>query len=82
MTTIPQKELRNDVAGVLRRAQDGEQFTVTVAGRPVAELGPVRDRAWVPARTLVDLWSLPVDPSLGDDLGGFAATLEDPWERT
>ena len=34
---IPQKELRNNVADVLRRAEAGEQFTITVAGRPVAE---------------------------------------------
>ena len=33
---IPQKELRNNVADVLRRAEAGEEFTITVAGRPVA----------------------------------------------
>ena len=40
METIQQKELRNNVAEVLRRAEAGEQFTITVAGRPVAQLGP------------------------------------------
>ena len=40
MTTIPQRELRNNVSEVLRRAQNGERFTITVAGRAVAELGP------------------------------------------
>ena len=39
---IPQKELRNNVADVLRRAEAGEEFTITVAGRPVAHLGPAR----------------------------------------
>lgn len=39
MTTIPQKELRNNVAEVLRRAEAGEEFTITVSGRPVAQLG-------------------------------------------
>ncbi|MDA8314267.1 MAG: type II toxin-antitoxin system prevent-host-death family antitoxin, partial [Actinomycetota bacterium] len=38
---IAQKELRNYVGEVLRRAEAGEIITVTVAGRPVAELGPV-----------------------------------------
>jgi len=42
VTTIPQKELRNSVGEVLRRAEAGERFTITVAGRPVAELGPAR----------------------------------------
>src|SRR3954471_7507360 len=40
MPVIPQKELRNNVGEVLRRAEAGEEFTVTVAGRPVARLGP------------------------------------------
>ena len=35
--TIPQRELRNNVSEVLRRAEQGERFTITVAGRPVAE---------------------------------------------
>jgi prevent-host-death family protein len=41
VTTIPQRELRNNVSDVLRRAERGERFTVTVDGRPVAELGPL-----------------------------------------
>ena len=39
MATIPQKELRNNVAAVLRRAEAGEELTITVSGRPVARLG-------------------------------------------
>ena len=35
------RELRNQVAGVLRRARSGEQIIVTVDGAPVAQLGPV-----------------------------------------
>jgi prevent-host-death family protein len=41
MATIPQRELRNHVGEVLRRAEAGERIVVTVDGRPVAELGPV-----------------------------------------
>lgn len=44
MGTIPQRELRNDCASVLRRAEAGERLVITVSGRPVAELGPVRAR--------------------------------------
>ena len=40
-TTIPQRELRNDISAVLRRVAAGEEFVVTVSGRPVAELRPV-----------------------------------------
>src|SRR5213592_4960645 len=35
------RELRNDVAAVVRRAAAGERITVTVDGRPVAQLGPL-----------------------------------------
>ena len=35
------RELRNQVAAVVRRAADGERIVVTVDGRPVAQLGPL-----------------------------------------
>jgi prevent-host-death family protein len=35
------RELRNQVTAVLRRAEGGERVVVTVAGRPVAQLGPL-----------------------------------------
>jgi prevent-host-death family protein len=77
--TIPQKELRNNVGDVLRRAETGERFTITVSGRPVAQLGPVRARAWVAAGNLTDLWELPADHQLAEDLEGFGGSLRDPW---
>lgn len=79
MTTIPQKELRNNVGEVLRRAETGEEFTVTVSGRPVARLGPARARTWIPAAQLTDLWALPSDPALAQDLDRFDTALRDPW---
>lgn len=79
MGIIPQKELRNNVGEVLRRAEAGEQITITVSGRPVAQLGPARDRQWVPAAQLEDLWRLPVDDTLAGDLERFEAGLRDPW---
>jgi prevent-host-death family protein len=79
MATIPQKELRNNVGEVLRRAEAGEQFTVTVAGRPVAELGPTRQRRWVSTEQMRHIWETPAPTSLEDDLGTFPATLTDPF---
>ncbi len=43
--TIPQRELRNDVSAVLREAQAGTCFTITVRGRPVARLVPFTESA-------------------------------------
>ncbi len=79
MATIAQKELRNNVGEVLRRAEAGEEITITVSGRPVAQLGPVRARQWVPSTQLVDLWSTPPDPTLDKDLQVLTGELTDPW---
>ena len=38
---IPQRELRNDVAAILRRVEAGERLTVSVRGRAVARLAPI-----------------------------------------
>jgi prevent-host-death family protein len=79
MASIPQKELRNNVGEVLRRAEAGEQLTITVAGRPVAQLGPIRARQWVPSAQLVDLWATSADPTLEQDLEALGAEMVDPW---
>jgi prevent-host-death family protein len=77
---IPQKELRNNVAEVLRRAEAGEEFTITVAGRPVAQLGPARRRQWVSGRELAKVWDTPAPRSLAEDLERFPSELADPFE--
>jgi prevent-host-death family protein len=47
-TRIPQRELRNHTADVLRRVEQGERVEITVNGHPVAELGPLSGKAtWV-----------------------------------
>jgi prevent-host-death family protein len=76
--TIPQKELRNNVGEVLRRAEAGEQFTITVAGRPVAQLGPAARRTWVAGPQLAQVWATPAPQSLAEDLERFPAELVDP----
>ncbi len=79
MTTIPQKELRNNVAEVLRRAEAGEEFTITVAGRPVAQLGPPARRRWVGAPTLRRIFETPAPETLADDLERLPGGLTDPF---
>ncbi len=79
MTTIPQKELRNNVGEVLRRAEAGEEFTVTVAGRPVARLGPARPRQWVSGPALEAVWKTPAPQTLEDDLARLPGRLVDPF---
>ncbi len=42
MTTVASRDLRNHTAEVLRQVSDGTRITITVNGKPVAEIGPVR----------------------------------------
>ena len=79
MTTIPQKELRNNVSEVLRRAEAGEEFTVTVAGRAVARLGPARPRQWVSGPGLQSVWQTPAPQTLEEDLATLPGGLADPF---
>jgi prevent-host-death family protein len=80
VATIPQKELRNHISEVLRRAEAGEEMTITVSGRPVAQLGPARKRRWVRGAELAELASLPPDPALLKDIEGFGGgEFHDPW---
>ncbi len=82
-TTIPQRELRNETAKLLRRVETGERLTITVHGHPVAELGPVRgNRTFIRGEDVVAAIGGLLDPR--DDLiaelemedSGFA---EDPF---
>ena len=79
MSTIPQKELRNNVAEVLRRAEAGEEFTITVAGRPVAHLGPTTRRQWVSGSDLAKVWQTPAPQTLAEDLEDVPGDLADPF---
>jgi prevent-host-death family protein len=83
--TIPQRELRNNVGAVLRAAEAGETFTITVRGRPVARLGPASDattpRVDVDRETLLEILRLPVDDDLARELDAAEAPVDDPWPR-
>ena len=41
MDRVGVRELRNQVAAVIRRAGGGERIVITVDGEPVAQLGPL-----------------------------------------
>lgn len=81
MGTIQQKELRNASGEILRRAEAGETMTITVSGRPVAQIGPIARKAWVPSEQLDPIWRTPDPEGLADDLAGFDVELDDPYAR-
>jgi prevent-host-death family protein len=80
MTTIPVRELRNDVSTVLRRVEAGETLTVTVQGRPVAQLTPLnlRPRAMPWAIFRATMERAGADAALADELAdALPATTDD-----
>jgi len=85
MTSIAQRELRNEVSAILRRAEAGERFTITVGGRPVAELGPLvaARKPGAPDRLAAVLAETPVDPAWAAELRELrdadATAGRDPW---
>ena len=85
MTVIAQRDLRNQISALLKRAEHGERFTVTVDGRPVAELGPLTlNRKPAPAdRLAAVLGQTPVDPGWADELRDLRdadlTAARDPW---
>jgi prevent-host-death family protein len=80
VVTIPQKALRNEIGEILRRAEAGERFTITVSGRPVAELGPTRRRSWVSGPALNTVFDTPPPRTLSDDLELFPGSLLDTFQ--
>ena len=86
--TIPQRELRNDIAAILREAEAGTEFTVTVRGRPVAKVVPLEEtlqpRRDVDRETLLRIFAeSPVDEGWAVELAEMRAAeppADIPWE--
>jgi prevent-host-death family protein len=80
--TIPQRELRNNVGAVLRDAEAGSTFTVTVRGKPVARVVPLEEgpRRFVDAETLREILRMPIDDQYAADIEGLEEPIGDPWE--
>jgi len=88
-TEIPQRDLRNRTAELLRRVEAGERLRITVHGHPVADLGPIEDEspagAFAPlARVFGELAGvLDPDDRWGEEireLRGLEEPVGDPFE--
>ena len=77
---IPQRDLRNNISSILREAEGGQSFTVTVRGRAVARVVPIdagaQPRVDVDRATLTRILSLPADPDLAAELDAAEAPLD------
>jgi prevent-host-death family protein len=75
------REMRQNASDLVRRAEAGEQVTITVAGRPAAVLGPVSPRAWRRWDDVADIFAGPTDPDWTGDRDLLDNSLVDPWDR-
>jgi len=76
MRKVPQRELRNDVARVLRDVEAGEAVQITVRGQVVAEMHPPRRRQLTPATVALTILDRPADPTWPAELRADRASAE------
>ncbi|WP_166982984.1 type II toxin-antitoxin system Phd/YefM family antitoxin [Paramicrobacterium fandaimingii] len=80
MAEVTARELRHNMASVLRRVEAGEPLTITSLGRPVAELKPMRAkrRTPIPREELIRRLSRhQADPGLRSDLTSLVGETTD-----
>lgn len=81
MEEVGLREVRQNASELVRRAQAGERVTITVSGRPAAQLGPVETQSWVSWAAVADAFAGPGDPDWQADRDRLDDTPRDPWER-
>lgn len=79
MSVVGLRELRQQASELVRRAEAGEEVTITVSGRPTARLVAVAPRAWRTYEELTDLFNGPADPDWDQDRDQVDHELRDPW---
>lgn len=82
MSTVGVRELRQNASEILREVEAGEPATVTVAGRPVAQIVPIRAERWTTWDRIRQVFDTPTDPDWDAERREFGAPgLADPWAR-
>ena len=83
MTDVASRELRNNTRAVLARVESGESITITVDGRPVATIEPIRRRRpWMTREEFIrEILSHQADPGLSAELREMNPDTTDdiPW---
>ncbi len=73
--------MRQNASELVRRAQAGEQVTITVAGRPAAMLGPIGSRAWRRWDDIADIFAQPADQEWAQERDLLDHDIRDPWQQ-
>jgi prevent-host-death family protein len=82
MGTVGLRELRQHASELVRRVEEGEEITITVAGRPGARLVPAAPRAWRQWADIAELFAGDEDSAWSSDREQLAHDLRDPWATT
>jgi prevent-host-death family protein len=73
VTVVGIRDLRTRASELMRLVEAGETLTVTVDRRPVAEIIPLRRRAWVPRAEALAALRRQADPGMADLLADLRA---------
>jgi prevent-host-death family protein len=73
------RELRQNASDLVRRVEEGEEITITVAGRAGARLVPAAPRTWRRWADVTELFTGPTDPAWDADRETIAHQVRDPW---
>lgn len=73
-------QMRQNASELVRRAEAGEQATITVAGRPAA-LTPMRPRTWRRWDEIADVFDRSVDRNRAHDRDLVDDSLADRWDE-
>jgi len=79
MTTAGLRELRQRASDLVRQAEAGEIITVSVNGRPVAQLGPVPPDQWRSWTDVASVFDGPADLDWTTDRERVDQQLADPF---
>jgi prevent-host-death family protein len=75
------RELRQQASELVRQAEAGETIVVTVNGREVAQLGPVRRRQWRRRGDVAGVFAGPTDTEWDGDRELLDDAASDPFSR-
>ena len=75
------RELRQQASELVRQAEAGETITVTVSGREVAELGPVRRNRWRRGAEIAEVFRGVGDQEWARDRDSVDDRVVDPFTR-
>jgi prevent-host-death family protein len=82
MSTAGLRELRQNASELVRQVEAGHTVTITVSGRPVAELVPPQRHRWRAWADIATIFAGPGDPTWAQDRDLVEDEVRNPWTET